>query len=252
MSRKTLESQDASWRERQIDNILKRFVRILQGCDISRDELAKSVAKALASSKRVEPIVALDASPEQHLACTEVVFSWRHDGRLADESGNPRPLPISGDDPSFKTLCGEVAPQYQSSTLLDYLDALGAVRRLGNNRVELATESVLACGATEVKTVAPQTVLMHLEGFLSSVEFNLTRRPSQGSARFERACYAKIPGSLIPVFERLVESRGQNFIDSVDEWLERHKSSQGSNERRCLVGSGAYVFVHASTKLEES
>ncbi len=96
--------------------------------------------------------------------------------------------------------------------------------------------------------MSPVALLQHVEGFLGSVSFNVIKKSDNSQGRFERACYAWLPADLVPIFERMVEDRGQNFVDGVDEWLVRHRSSPSGHQRNQsrLVGVGAYIVVRRS------
>jgi hypothetical protein len=113
------------------------------------------------------------------------------------------------------------------------------------------SDSVLACSSGEHRMIANSTVLTHIQAFLSAVEYNLLDRCASKSPRFERACYGKIPSELVPILERLIEVRGQNFIDSVDEWLARHRAVDDDGRSVWLAGAGAYVFSHPSNFFEK-
>ena len=237
-------------RDDQVDHVMQTLFRILRACGISRQAISDAAARALESSGSTRPVKALAAPPGQHLACTDVVFGWRRNPEFLDSHGNPNALPVAGAGVTFEHLCGLVAPDYQASVLLDYLEALGAIKTSTEGFVELTADSVLACRFDERRTVAPRTVLPHLVGFLGAVEHNVAGPSAHERGRFERACYSRIPRALLPVFERFVEVRGQNFVDSVDEWLVRHRNGAGESEDSCLVGAGAYVLIHNSNIFE--
>jgi hypothetical protein len=44
------------------------------------------------------------------------------------------------------------------------------------------------------------------------------------------------------VFDRLVRSRGQEFIDSIDEWLERNTKYESPSGTYVELGAGAYFL----------
>jgi hypothetical protein len=49
---------------------------------------------------------------------------------------------------------------------------------------------------------------------------------------------------MLPVAERFVRERGQDFIDTVDEWLIRQLSTGGPSDGSGIeIGAGAY-FLH--------
>ena len=61
-----------------------------------------------------------------------------------------------------------------------------------------------------------------------------------GRPRFERACTVTVALELEPIFDRLVRNRGQEFIDSIDEWLERNTRVESPSGRYVELGAGAY------------
>ena len=48
------------------------------------------------------------------------------------------------------------------------------------------------------------------------------------------------------MLENLISSRGQEFIDVIDEWLARRSVRANDASASVLVGAGAYVFVRKS------
>ncbi len=236
--------------EQHVARLASLLSAILQSCNVGTKLLADrlaELAEAVDGPLGGSPVW---ASPHIHLACTQLVFVWRRDPMFLDAEGNAKPLIRAGEFGSFATLCERAAPTYSSETLLEYLANLGGVRELEDGTIQLLTESVLACVTQPEHAVAPETVLMHLQGFLGSVEFNLLRRHGDPPPRFERACYGRIPSRLVPVFQQLVATRGQNFIDSIDEWLDRHHAATGSDSEVSGVGAGAYMLFYASKRME--
>jgi hypothetical protein len=127
--------------------------------------------------------------------------------------------------------------------LLEIMVQLGVVRMADASRVELISTSVVACPGKEASTIAGESVLEHICGFLGSVEYNVFDKPSRAKGKFERACYAWVPRKYVPVLEQLVNNRGQDFVDVIDEWLSRRSASLAATDDVVLVGAGAYVFV---------
>ena len=132
--------------------------------------------------------------------------------------------------------------QIQASLLKTMLE-LGVVRITDDKRIELISESVVACSGQDGSGIASECVLEHICGFLGSVEFNVFDKPSRAKGRFERACYASVPKDLVPILQQLVNARGQDFVDVIDEWLARRSVKAENKEESLLVGAGAYLFV---------
>ena len=234
----------------KLDLLVSRFFRILRVCGVQERELTKSLRRVLESKPEIGPTMAINAPAELHLASTEMVFNWRRSPPFIDVNGRPKKLRVSGTEDSFDELVRRNAPQFDSSVALSYLEQLGIVLKDNEGFVILAAESVLACTSGQSRAISSSTVLTHIQAYLSSVEYNLLDRYGPKAPRFERACYGKIPARLVPILERLIEVRGQNFIDSIDEWLARHSVSEESGQAVWLAGAGAYVFAHPSNIFE--
>jgi hypothetical protein len=175
--------------------------------------------------------------------CCDIVLKWRRDCRFLDDTGQPAPLVLDGDKQTFAELVRAGAPGANPKGLLETMEELGVVRITEDRRIELITESVVACSGQDGLAIASECVLEHICGFLGSVEFNVFDKPSRAKGRFERACYASVPKELVPILQQLVSSRGQDFVDVIDEWLSRRAVGISEATESVLVGAGAYVFV---------
>lgn len=223
--------------------LLRRAFRIMRGCGISASQLAAMSEQAINELQTLPDVPLSSISARQALACCDVVLKWRRDCRFLDGDGQPNALMIKGSSPSFFELAARAAPESNPSELLEIMVQLGVAKLVGASTVELISTSVVACPGKEATTIASESVLEHICGFLGSVEYNVFDKPSRAKGKFERACYAWVPRKYVPVLEQLVNSRGQDFVDVIDEWLSRRSEARTSTEDSVLVGAGAYVFV---------
>lgn len=224
--------------------LLRRVFRILKGCGISADQLENMSTRALAEVEAIADAHPSRVTARQGLMCCDVVLKWRRDCRFLDNDGLPRSLALEGDSHTFAQLVEVAAPGQDPKQFLSTMIELGVVRVCDDAaQIELISDSVVACSGRDGSLVASECVLEHICGFLGSVEYNVFDKPSRARGRFERACYAVVPRNLVPVLENLVSSRGQDFVDVLDEWLARRSSKTAGNEDVALVGAGAYVFV---------
>lgn len=223
--------------------LLRRAFRILKGCGISTAELKALSNQALDDLQTFPDLPHGVVSARQALACCDVVLKWRRDYRFLDPDGKPRPLNTMNGSPSWSELATLAAREETPDHLLRIMLELGVARMKDQSSVELASESVVMCPGKEKSAISSESVLEHVCGYLASVEYNLFDKPSRTKGKFERACYAWVPRKYVPVLEQLVSSRGQDFVDVIDEWLSRRTSSSNRAEDAVLVGAGAYVFV---------
>ncbi len=231
-----------------LEDVIRRLFRILGACGFPRQEIARATYRLLEGLEGADvERKRLSASANQHIALADAVLRWRRDPEFVGADGLPAPLPFLGQRGSFSRLLQLVAPEEDPTRSLEYMIEVGAVVSDLRQRVTLLSESLLTCTGRDLARVSPVPVLLHLNSFLGSVEHNLTERSGPRSGRFERACYASVPANLVPILERFVESRGQDFIDVVDEWLSRQPKPD-DQRHGVTVGAGAYVFVQPEIK----
>lgn len=228
--------------------LLRRVFRILRGCGFSEVELRTMAETAVSEIEQIPDSRRSRVTARQAMMCSDVVLRWRRDCDFLDGDGAPRMLSTADETHSFASLVRLSVPGADPMTLLPTLVELGVVRMADEELIELISESVVTCSGQDGLAVAGECVLEHICGFLGSVEFNVFDKPSRAKGRFERACYATVPSELVPVLQHLVSSRGQDFVDVIDEWLARrcvttseHRASEAVPS--LLVGAGAYVFV---------
>jgi len=241
-SAKSLEAVDAGV-AKSAALLLRRVFRILRGCGIDLVTLQAMTTDAIAAVNEVPDSHANRVTARQALMCSDVVLKWRRDPNFLDAQGLPAHLWLNGRSPSFGELVEASAPGEDQQRLLESMVELGVIRELQGKSIELVSDSVVACSGRDGTIVASEFVLEHVCGFLGSVEYNVFDKPSREKGRFERACYASVPREIVPVLEKMISSRGQDFVDVIDEWLARRSLKTAGNEDSVLVGAGAYVFV---------
>jgi len=237
----TLHNEDGLSRSAQI--LLRRVFRILRGCGLTESQLRLMGKQAIDEIAQIADSQPSRVTARQGLMCCDIVLTWRRDCKFLNSTGLPAQLPMQGTSPSFMQLVAKVAPSANANVLLATMQELGVIRLTEDRKVELISESVVACSGREGSSVASECVLEHICGFLGSVEFNVFDKPSRAKGRFERACYASVPRDLVPVLQQLVSARGQDFVDVIDEWLARRAVESRVKDGTVLVGAGAYVFV---------
>jgi hypothetical protein len=175
--------------------------------------------------------------------CMEVICMWRRDVELVDQNGEPKPLPVSSARASFEILCNKANCRHPTSQILNALLEFGAVSIDGDGQVRSETPTFLLGRATRGGRLATDALIKHLEGFLRCVHQNVCSVSGNGKPKFDRACTVTVALELEPIFDRLVQRRGQEFIDSIDEWLERNTKVCSPTGRYVELGAGAY-FVN--------
>lgn len=174
--------------------------------------------------------------------CMEVMCMWRRDVNFVGNDGEPLPLVVLGESKSFSSLCSKVSCRNPVERILSVLLEFGAVSLRDDGKVVSETPTFLLGRAAAGGRLATDGLLKQLEGFLKVVHGNVCSVTGHGKAKFERACTVSVAAELEPIFDRLVQARGQEFIDSIDEWLERNSKFESASGRYAELGAGAYMI----------
>ena len=172
--------------------------------------------------------------------CMEVMCTWRRDVELVDSNGEPRALSIAVGAASFDILCSKAKCRHPAAEILRALVEFDAVTVSQTGLVHAETPTFILGNASCGGRLATDALLKHLEGFLRCVHRNVRSVSGDGKPKFERACTVTIAAELEPIFDRLVRRRGQEFIDSIDEWLERNTLIDSPSGQYVELGAGAY------------
>ena len=241
-STEALSTSSGAATEELLALLVGSLVRLLRAGGLSHDEIMKTVETALRAHRTecssLQPMNLGQAQRD----CMEVLCLWRRDPDFMTADGQPAPLAIGGGPASFDEICARARVTTGSAELLDTLRAFGAIRLVDNGRVTPETPTFLLSTGPGASQIAFDGVLKQIAGFVRGIEHNVLGSDSSRKSRFERACSVVVAEELVPVFERTVASRGQDFIDILDEWLERHSKVVSSRDRYVEVGVGAYFL----------
>jgi hypothetical protein len=180
--------------------------------------------------------------------CMEVMCTWRRDVELVDTNAEPLALPMNSGRVSFESLCAKAQCRRPSAEILDALLEFGAVSQSEDGFIRSETPTFILGRAVSGGRLATDGLLKQLEGFLLCVHRNVRSVSGDGVPKFERACTVTVAQELEPVFAMLVRSRGQEFIDSIDEWLERNARYESPTGRYVELGAGAYYIDHGERR----
>ncbi len=166
---------------------------------------------------------------------TRVLTGWYTDESFVDESGGPRALAVSGNDPSFESLCDRYSGDVPATTMLKELKHVGAVSVDDDGRVRALMRYYMPAHTDPEQMLRSGSVL---EDIGQTVAWNLHREEKDPS-RFEiRASNTQIPVKAVPAFREFIEQEGQAFFERVDAWLTDHEDEDASNPVR--LGLGGY------------
>ncbi|HEX7639729.1 MAG TPA: DUF6502 family protein [Burkholderiaceae bacterium] len=184
---------------------------------------------------------------EHNNRAARVLSAWGREREFTTEAGEPRPLPLEGDD-GFAGLVRRHSGDMPVRAMLDELLRLGAV-------------TVDDCGIARLRQRAfvPQASVVRKLAILGSdvgdliatIDHNIER--GQVDARFQRkVMYDLVPLHALPAFRALGAERAQQLLEILDGWLSRrdldHLDAVDADRTQptARVGLGIYYFEEAN------
>lgn len=232
--------------EQLLEILLESLIRILERGGFGYREVAErllDVGAKTASSVSDRGVTRVSLGGDQR-NCMEVMCLWRREPEFCDSHGLPAALPIYGPRSSFDVLVKRVNPHLETDRILALLTSFRSVRFDGEGRVKATTPTFILSSHDGDKSLAIDGVLKQLVGYMGVVEHNVFSVKPFSPPRFERSCSVQLPRKMVPIAQRFVRERGQDFVDSVDEWLIRQSmATQSMPGSRVEIGAGAY-FLH--------
>jgi hypothetical protein len=174
-----------------------------------------------------------------------VLEGWYTDTRFTGPYGVPIELPFDGNDginlgSLVRGYSGDMAPR----AMLDELLRIGAVERQPGGVFRVRMRAYIP---EPLHPDALDRLGRVVRNFVSTYELNM-EKPVPGTGRFERVVRASngLRKELMPAFDRLIRSKGQQLLEELDNWLSTQESTAGprglSNER-IKTGVGIYHFI---------
>ncbi len=203
-------------------------VSILTG--ISRKEVTRQ-RNLLASASRATSTKTNDA--------TRLLSGWHQDPMYQGANGAPIPLVERGPVPSFESLFQRYGGDTPFQTLLKEMKTAGSIAaNEGGKLVALRRYHMPAAMSEENIRLFGSNLFDHA----TTLERNVTARKDQ--RRFEGfAADERIRPAAAEEFRRFVDERGQQFLEEIDDWLNRHRVTE--NDTDCApirLGVGLYAI----------
>lgn len=225
-----------------VDGVVRQFVDLLVAGGTSGEMIRTAISKSLANSVDACSIMMLTELGSIQRDCMEVMCTWRRDVNFVDNHGDPLPLEQGIGNESFGMLCKRANCRNEVSVILKTLLDFGAISIGGDSKIVPETPTFLLGQAQGGGRLAVDGVLRQLQGFLQVVHRNVCSVSGEKKSRFERACTVSVAVELEAIFDNLVRTRGQEFVDSIDEWLERNSKRESASRRYLELGVGVYFI----------
>ena len=236
------ESEDCG--QALLNEVVQQFTDLLHASGASMQMINEAMASATSSKSESSTSTTFIDLGSTVRDCMEVMCTWRRDVEMVDCNGEPAALTAKSGETSFETLCKKARCRRTASEVLDALVEFGAVSVGADGLIRSETPTFILGRTASGGRLATDGLLKQLQGFLLCVHRNVLSVAGHGKPKFERACTVTVALELEPIFSQLVRSRGQEFIDSIDEWLERNQRVDSPSGRYLELGAGAYYIDH--------
>lgn len=179
---------------------------------------------------------------------TKVLLGWHTDAEYTGPYGLPLELPFDpaeglGITSLVRKYSGDMAPR----AMLDELLRVGAVEKVAAGSFKVLTRAYVP---ESLHPDALERLGGVIKNFVATVEFN-TEKSAPGAGRFERVVFADngLRIELLPSFDRLLRTKGQQLLVELDNWLSAQESSESSESlddsdvTTIKTGVGIYHFI---------
>ena len=208
--------------------------------NVSRASLLTGISRK--EVKRQRDLIAEPgtAAPTKTTDATRLLSGWFQDPNFLGKGGAPIPLPEHGSGPSFETLFDRYGGDTPHQTLLKEL--------VGANSVEMIGDGMLVAKTRyHLPTPMNESFVQLLGTNLYDHALTLSNNLSAGAdvaPRFEGfAVDDRIDPRAAPEFKQLIDSKAQQFLEEVDDWLDEHRADESVQKTvPARLGVGIYAI----------
>jgi hypothetical protein len=176
-----------------------------------------------------------------------LLTGWHQDSDFAGPYGIPYEVPFEG-PPGRRSFC-ELVRRYTADVpakdMLDELKRIGIVIDVGNGFHRVLSRYYIPSAADPAKFHAMSVAFTDLA---KTLDQNL--RPDDDHKLFERRVWAPngVSRSDAMEFDSIVKDRGQQFLESLDDWLTDRETKAAKLEpgAKVRLGVAMYMFVRPS------
>ena len=173
-----------------------------------------------------------------------LLTGWHQDSDFTGPYGIPYEVQFEGPigRRSFTELVRRYTSDVPADEMLDEMKRIGAVLDLGNGYYRVLIRLYIPSAADPAKFHAMSVAFTDLA---KTLDQNL--RPDEDQKIFERRVWA--PNGITPTdaldFDIYVKDRGQQFLESLDDWLSTRETeaARSGADHRVKVGVAMYMFV---------
>jgi len=190
------------------------------------------------------------ASAERYNRAARVIAAWQREGEFLESDGQPKALPIAGEEASFTELVRRYSGDIPVRAIKDELLRVGAVEELPDGRLRLLARAYIPKKSEKDKIHILGTDVAFL---ISTIDHNLQTQVSEPFFQ-RKVAYDNLPQEILPQFRLLAAKKAQNLLEKLDKWLAQHDRDtnpeiKGTGRNR--AGLGIYYFEEPCAEEED-
>ncbi len=179
-------------------------------------------------------------APDSRVPASEIINEWTSNSRYFGGTNLPYELPIvSSDSPSLSEIVNKHAPEYTVQEIVAELEESGCIEKTSDDLVTLQGRAFIFAGAGA-------TSIYHFERTLYTLGSTLVSNilaDSDTTTLFERSAFTYgLKPLALPRFLQLSRSAGENFLETMDEWLSANEDKSRKAEGDVVTGVGVFIF----------
>jgi len=225
--------------------ILARVVPVLYRLGASRDSLLEAI-DGVENEARKASLGQRSLARRIFFDYPSILNEWYTNPEFTDKTGKPATLPLRGRRRSFSALVHRAAPDASPTEALTVLATSRAVALIGANKVRARSRVLNTASSNRLTAIR---LLSVIDAMLKTIERNIVVRARERATKgfYERsATNVRVDARCIEEFHAFLREQGDEFLQTVDDWLSAHTSrasSKGRSAKTVRVGTGIYMFA---------
>ncbi len=220
--------------------------------DIAVDAVAECTGLSTDEIQHTKHLIATTAAPsnENLNRIGKILAGWHQDPSFTGPYGLPLELTFEDGPNSFTELARRYCSDVPAAELLKELERVGVVSTLQNGQIRVLTRAYIPA---QTDSAIVQFMGVSLRDLAETLDCNLGEDESEGY--FERRVWTPegISKSDMPLFDQLVNQKGQEFLETLDNWLSARETDAEKlpDSLKVRVGVGVYLFSDAGRSFRE-
>lgn len=205
-------------------DLLVPIVEFLKRSGFSETKLQSEWRRAIQLCERAKRGVKVVHIGYEQLGLT-LVTRWLRDPEYLNHAGRPDDLPIRGKR-SITSLLKACGIQHPAAAVLYSLAQFGTVKKIAPNRFRLVKRAV----NYEVPRYVPfEPSLQFLVDAVRASTWGSGMKPKARRLFWQNVASDNVPLKHSAEFLRFAKDRGLSFLHEINDWLEAHETSPGTN-----------------------